>query len=97
MRSLQHMQPPTKGSKFAIKAPTHAAHRPKFVQPKDRIPFWNIVPGDHVKLRHGRVGQNEGLDQEKVRGEGVVLSIDREKNWIWLRDVDVSRTESLLV
>ncbi|SPO31722.1 uncharacterized protein UTRI_06572_B [Ustilago trichophora] len=89
LRSLRHLNPPTKGSKFAIKAPSHAAHRPKFVQPKDRIPFWNIVPGDHVKLRCGRVGQKEGLDsKDKIRGEGIVVSIDREKNWLWLRDVD---------
>lgn len=89
LRSLRHLNPPKKGAKFAIKAPTHAAHRPKFVQPKDRIPFWNIVPGDHVKLRCGRVGQKEGLEsKEKVRGEGIVISIDREKNWLWLRDVD---------
>ncbi|GAC95069.1 hypothetical protein PHSY_002644 [Pseudozyma hubeiensis SY62] len=89
MRSLRHLNPPTKGSKFAVRAPSHAAHQPKFVQPKDRVPFWNIVPGDHVKLRCGRVGQNLGLDStEKVRGEGIVVSIDREKNWLWLRDVD---------
>lgn len=89
LRSLRHLNPPTKGAKFAVRAPTHAAHRPKFVQPKDRIPFWNIVPGDHVKLRCGRVGQKEGLEaEEKVRAEGIVVSIDREKNWLWLRDVD---------
>ncbi|SNX87960.1 uncharacterized protein MEPE_06671 [Melanopsichium pennsylvanicum] len=89
LRSLQHLNPPTKGSKFAVRAPSHAAHQPKFVQPKDRIPFWNIVPGDHVKLRCGRVGQKEGLDSnDKLRGEGIVVSIDRQKNWVWLRDVD---------
>lgn len=89
LRSLKHLNPPTKGSKFAIKAPSHAAHRPKFVQPKDRVPFWNIVPGDHVKLRTGRVGVKEGLEStEKIRGEGIVVSIDRQKNWLWLRDVD---------
>ncbi len=89
LRSLRHLNPPTKGSKFAIRAPSHAAHTPKFVQPKDRIPFWNIVPGDHVKLKSGRVGQQEGLDSdEKIRGEGIVVRIDREKNWLWLRDVD---------
>lgn len=89
MRSLRHLNKPIKGTKFAIRAPSHAAHRPKFVQPKDRVPFWNIVPGDHVKLRCGRVGQKEGLDSnEKIRGEGIVTSIDRQKNWIWLRDVD---------
>ncbi|KAJ1021897.1 hypothetical protein NDA16_003659 [Ustilago loliicola] len=89
LRSLKHLNPPTKGSKFAIKAPSHAAHRPKFVLPKDRVPFWNIVPGDHVKLRNGRVGVKEGLDStEKIRGEGIVVSIDRQKNWLWLRDVD---------
>lgn len=89
MRSLRHLNPPTKGSKFAVRAPSHAAHQPKFVQPKDRIPFWNIVPGDHVKLRCGSVGQKDGLDSDnKIRGEGIVVSIDREKNWLWLRDVD---------
>ncbi len=89
LRSLRHLNPPTKGSKFAIRAPSHAAHTPKFVQPKDRIPFWNIVPGDHVKLKSGRVGQQDGLDSdEKIRGEGIVVRIDREKNWLWLRDVD---------
>ncbi|KAN0062367.1 hypothetical protein ACQY0O_005249 [Thecaphora frezii] len=91
LRSLKHLNPPKPGSKFAIKAPSHAAHRPKFVHVKDRIPFWNIVPGDHVRLRAGCVGQKEGLDDEsgaKVRGEGIVESIDREKNWVWLRDVD---------
>ncbi len=25
---------------------------------------------------------------DKTRGEGIVVSIDREKNWLWLRDVD---------
>ncbi|KAJ1021781.1 hypothetical protein NDA13_005394 [Ustilago tritici] len=89
LRSLKHLHPPTKRSKFAIKAPSHATHQPKFVQPKDRVPFWNIVPGDHVKLRNGRVGVKEGLDStEKIRGEGIVVSIDRQKNWLWLRDVD---------
>ncbi|EPQ25807.1 uncharacterized protein PFL1_06674 [Pseudozyma flocculosa PF-1] len=91
MRSLKHLQPPTKGSKFAVRAPTHAAHRAKFVHVKDRVPYWNIVPGDHVRLRSGRVGQKQGLDSDeepKIRGEGIVLSIDREKNWVWLRDVD---------
>ncbi|PWY98664.1 hypothetical protein BCV70DRAFT_201465 [Testicularia cyperi] len=89
LRSLRHLRAPIKGSKFGNRMPSQAAHQPKFVQPKDRVPFWNIVPGDHVRLRTGRVGETQGLDgKEKIRGEGVVLSVDREKNWLWLRDVD---------
>lgn len=94
LRSLRHLRPPTHGSKFAQKnVPSQALHRPKFVRPKDRVAYWNIVPGDIVRLRQGRVGEREGLEAEgsrRLRGEGIVTSIDREKNWLWLRDIDVS-------
>lgn len=85
MRNLRHMEPPNKGDKFYPRAPTYARHTAKFVQPKHRIAFWNIVPGDHVRLRSGRVRE---IGDEKVRPEGVVDKIDRSKNWVWLRDVD---------
>ncbi|KAH9938653.1 uncharacterized protein B0H18DRAFT_1112783 [Fomitopsis serialis] len=29
----------------------------KFVKPKDRIKYWNIIPGDQVRLRNDRSGR----------------------------------------
>lgn len=85
LTSLRHLEPGRKGDKFWPRVPSYAASKVKYVQPKDRIPYFNIVPGDHVKLRSGRVQQ---IGDEKVRAEGIVDRIDRSKNWVWLRDVD---------
>jgi len=106
IRSLAHTLPPVKGSKFAnSRTPTQHRHRAKFVKAQDRIPFWNITIGDRVRLRRGKAipdlneeGQTEGKDGDKsakVRPEGIVVSVDREKNWLWLRDVDVSKIKRL--
>lgn len=84
LRTLRHLEPPHKGDKFS-RIPTYAQNIPKFVQPKDRIKYWNIVPGDHVKLRTGR---KLLLGDTIVKAEGIVDKIDRTKNWVWLRDVD---------
>ncbi|CAO1617767.1 unnamed protein product [Parajaminaea phylloscopi] len=87
-RHLGHLKPPAKGSKWKV-APNKVFHTPNFVQPHDRIAFWNIVPGDEVRLRAGRVGQDLGFDQrEKMRGEGKVLSVDKTRNLAWLVDLD---------
>lgn len=87
-RSLGHLKPPKKGTQHNV-PPAKVAHTPKFVQPEDRIAFWNIVPGDEVRLRTGRVGENLGYDaREKIRGEGKVVSIDKQRNLAWLTDID---------
>ncbi|KDN52655.1 hypothetical protein K437DRAFT_254059 [Tilletiaria anomala UBC 951] len=103
LRNLAHLEPPRKGSKFAFKSvPSYARHTPNFVRPKDRIAYWNIVPGDVVKVRIGKVKElpastDEGAEDgaaetsrrsRKVRGEGKVVSIDRERNLAWLKDLD---------
>ncbi len=110
LRNLAHLEPPVKGSKFAFKnVPTIFRHQPAFVQPKNRIAFWNIVPGDIVRVRTGKVAERslEGENAEgssssgagaaspldsrrsrKIRGEGKVVSIDRTRNLVWLRDID---------
>lgn len=60
--------------------------------PSDRIAFWNIVPGDVVKLRNGTVGQSLGYDKhDKVRGEGRVITIDRSTNRLYLEHLDSER------
>ena len=87
LRSLDHMWQGT-NNKFINKLrPTHAAPTPPYVPPKDRIAFWNIVPGDVVKLRSGAVAHDE--NGRKIRGEGIVQSIDRTTNRVLLRALDV--------
>lgn len=86
LRSLDHMWTGT-NEKFVNKLrPTHAQTAPAFVAPKDRIAFWNIVPGDVVKLRTGAVGHDE--QNRQIRGEGIVTSVDRTTNRLWLRDLN---------
>lgn len=94
IRNLAHMLPPPKGSKFAnVKYPTQHRHRGKWVPTKDRFPFWNITVGDTVVLRRGKqiTTTNQDGEEDKIMPKGIVVSLDREKNWLWLRDVDVSR------
>lgn len=89
LRHLRHIQPRTKvpGGKFANRQPSFARSEPKYVQPKDRIAFWNIAPGDEVRVT---VGCKKVLDEKtgaKVRipWEGIVATVDRERNLVWLR------------
>lgn len=86
LRSLDHLWMGT-NEKFARKLrPSYMQSQPPFVHPKDRIAFWNIVPGDVVKLRSGAVGHDE--QDRQIRGEGIVTSVDRTNNRIWLRDLN---------
>lgn len=89
LRNLDHLWQGTR-NKFANKmTPSHARTTPPFVPRKDRIAFWNIVPGDYVRVRNGAIGHDE--NGHKIRGEGIVASIDRTTNRVWLRDPDVRR------
>lgn len=87
LRSLDHMWQGTNNKFIRKLRPTQAQTTPAYVPPKDRIAFWNIVPGDVVKLRTGAVGHDE--QGKQIRGEGIVTSIDRTTNRVWLRDPDV--------
>lgn len=90
LRSLDHMWQGT-NNKFVNKLrPTYAMPTPTYVPPKDRIAFWNIVPGDVVRVRSGAVAHDE--HGQKIRGEGIVQSIDRTTNRVYLRDLDVRRS-----
>ncbi|GAA6014760.1 hypothetical protein JCM10207_006931 [Rhodosporidiobolus poonsookiae] len=83
-RSLTHLKPPPhRGGKFAVNAiPTHFRSNPPFVQLKDRIPFWNVAPGDRVKLVRG---------SEDVKGKvGIVDRVDRETNRVFLKEPEFS-------
>lgn len=78
--TLAHLRPPpTKGGKFGMPVPTHFKPPGKqFVQVKDRIPFWNIAPGDKVKLVKGG---------DDVRNKvGTVEQVWRESNRVSLKE-----------
>lgn len=85
LRHLKHMEPLRKkpGGKFADKTPFfgHA-----FVQPKDRIAFWNIAPGDEVRVKVGgkHVTRSDG-SKDRLPFEGIVDTVDRERSVVWLR------------
>lgn len=86
LRSLDHLWMGT-NDKFSRKLrPSYVQAQPPFVHPKDRIAFWNIVPGDVVKLRTGAIGHDE--QNRPIRGEGIVTSVDRTTNRLWLRDLN---------
>lgn len=55
-----------------------AGPRVKSVKPKDRIKWWNIVPGDQVRLR----GDPEGTVHE-------VRKINKLSNRVFLKAADV--------
>jgi hypothetical protein len=62
-------------------------HDPKLksVRPADRIKWWNIVPGDQIRLR----GDKEATIHE-------VLSINRLSNRVFLKNTAVRRLMHML-
>lgn len=82
LRHLQHLEKPKK-SKFLTQIPFFDA---PYVHPKNRVPFWNIGPGDEVRVKVGgkRIKKEDG-SIEKVPFEGIVDTIDRERSVVWLR------------
>ncbi|CEH12710.1 RP-L24, MRPL24, rplX [Ceraceosorus bombacis] len=90
LRNLDHMLPGQKGwkGKFADKMlPARARRNNNYVQPKDRIRLWNIVPGDVVRYRTGVKLAKEG-SAELWKGQATVKQIDRTRNLAWLANVD---------
>ncbi|GAA5992755.1 hypothetical protein JCM10908_006918 [Rhodotorula pacifica] len=78
-RNLEHLRPPpTRGGKSGMPIPSHFRPPPKFVQVKDRVPYWHFAPGDRVKLIKG---------DERVKGKvGVIERVDRETNRVYLAE-----------
>lgn len=78
-RNLEHLRPPpTRGGKSGMPIPSHFRPPPKFVQVKDRVPYWHFAPGDRVKLIKG---------DERVKGKiGQIERVDRETNRVYLSE-----------
>lgn len=87
LRSLDHLRADTRNKFIRKVRPSYYQKTAVWVAPKDRVTFWNIVPGDAVKLRTGAVAHDE--NGKPIRGEGIVTSVDRTTNRLWLRDAKV--------
>ena len=94
MRHYRHVLPPKKTDpipKSRSRRTPGSPFKGNHVKEKDRIKYWNLVPGDIVKANTGWLGGFLALGSDKkMRAEGKVHSIDRERNLLWLDPIDVS-------
>ncbi|PWN89569.1 hypothetical protein FA10DRAFT_268100 [Acaromyces ingoldii] len=97
LRHLRHMLPPqgssVKGNgKFSRRGvPRYGGNgMPAYVQPKDRIAYWNIAPGDEVVVTRGSF---VGKDGQRKQYGGIVASVDQERNLVWLRAAEEDKPE----
>lgn len=67
--------------------PSHFASKGRFVQVKDRIPFWSIAPNDKVIMVRG--------DTDLKGKEGIVSRVDRMSNKVFLSESDFAVSTSL--
>ncbi|WOO79639.1 uncharacterized protein LOC62_02G003162 [Vanrija pseudolonga] len=97
-KGLHHLEAAFK-NKFVARYPARAPHAPKaFVQPKNRIKRWNIVPGDSVRLTVGKpeekyndvsVGVASGWKVYKV------ASVDMERNRVYLEGLTNNKSNAV--
>jgi hypothetical protein len=71
------------GSSFRQRSriPTKLSTQPNYPKPSDRIKYWNIVPGDFVRVVRGAHADNEKRE---------VLSIDKARNLVNVKGISVS-------
>jgi hypothetical protein len=68
--------------------PTKLAPSPNYPKPSDRIKYWNIVPGDFVRVVRGAHASDERHE---------VLSVDKTRNLVNLKGITVSAIPELFV
>ncbi|CAE6454676.1 unnamed protein product [Rhizoctonia solani] len=80
-RDFRHL---TMGPAFRQRSriPTKLTAQPNYPKPSDRIKYWNIVPGDTVRIVRG--GHAENKKQE-------VLSVDKTRNLVFLKEITMMR------
>ena len=75
-RDFRHLLPVPR---YLIRAPRLPGQTaPKDTEPKDRIKFWNIVPGDFVRLRGDTSGSVHEVQKVNKLSNRVILK--REDN-----------------
>ncbi|KDN40833.1 hypothetical protein RSAG8_07851, partial [Rhizoctonia solani AG-8 WAC10335] len=62
--------------------PTKLSTQPNYPKPSDRIKYWNIVPGDTVRIVRGAHAENKKQE---------VLSVDKTRNLVYLKDITMMR------
>ncbi|CUA70268.1 hypothetical protein RSOLAG22IIIB_00621 [Rhizoctonia solani] len=62
--------------------PTKLATQPNYPKPSDRIKYWNIVPGDTVRVVRGAHAENKKQE---------VLSVDKTRNLVFLKEITMMR------
>ncbi|KAG8703204.1 hypothetical protein FRC08_003010 [Ceratobasidium sp. 394] len=74
----------TRGPRFQqrSRSPSIISSRPTFPKPSDRIKYWNIVPGDFVRVVRGANADNQKRE---------VLSIDKTRNLVNVKGITRSR------
>ncbi|KAB5595535.1 hypothetical protein CTheo_996 [Ceratobasidium theobromae] len=80
-RDFRHL---VKGPDFRNRTrfPTKLSISPNYPKPSDRIKYWNIVPGDQVRIvRGGHADENKH----------EVLSVNKTRNFVYLKDVTIQR------
>ncbi|CAE6425688.1 unnamed protein product [Rhizoctonia solani] len=62
--------------------PTKLSTSPNHPKPSDRIKYWNIVPGDTVRIVRGAHAENKKHE---------VLSVDKTRSLVYLKEVTMMR------
>ncbi len=76
-RNFRHLLPVPR---FLVRGPfMHGQSKPKDTKPKDRIKFWNIVPGDFVKLRNDSKGTVHEVHKINKLSNRVILKREINK------------------
>lgn len=101
LRHLRHMLPLPKKQplgKFKDKVPSWFRPDRQFVQPSDRVAYWNIVPGDEVVVRRGWAVERKRDDGtvERKRFQGIVASVDRNTNVAYLTAPEDAKDDTLI-
>ncbi|CAE6527332.1 unnamed protein product [Rhizoctonia solani] len=80
-RDFRHL---TLGPAFRQRSriPTKLSTQPNYPKPSDRIKYWNIVPGDTVRIVRGAHAEDKKHE---------VLSVDKTRNLVYLKEITMMR------
>ncbi|KAG7096659.1 hypothetical protein E1B28_004074 [Marasmius oreades] len=81
--NFRHLLPVTKRLKRALERPTWKTFSKKVAETRDRIKYWNVVPGDQIRL----LRDTRGTLQE-------VLAINKFRNRVYVRGLQYQQEEA---
>ena len=93
-RNFRHLLPVPR---FLVRGPFLSGQsKPKDTKPKDRIKYWNIVPGDYVKLRGDSKGTVHEVHRINKLSNRVILKREINKAVSILHASDVHQASQVL-